>query len=67
MADEEKEPMKENETKGGGELSQEDIDKLMSGGADAPEDNEAKDSGQDQLAEDWARALEAGEEIEEGK
>ncbi len=67
MADEEKGSMKENETKGGGELSQEDIDKLMSGGADAPDDKEEKDSGQDELAEDWARALEAGEDIEEGK
>ena len=67
MADEEKESMKENEIKGGGELSQEDIDKLMSGAANASEDKGAKDSSQDQLAEEWARALEAGEEIEEGK
>jgi flagellar motor switch protein FliN/FliY len=67
MADEEKGSMKENETKGGGELSQEDINKLMSGGAGASDDSKDKDSGQDQLAEDWARSLEAGEDIEEGK
>jgi len=47
---------------GGSELSQDDIDRLM-GGGESPE----KDDSQDELAEEWARALEAGEDIEEGK
>ena len=67
MAYEEKESMKEQKTKEAAELSQEDIDRLMSGGAAQTERKAEKDSGQDQLAEEWARALEAGEEIEEGK
>jgi flagellar motor switch protein FliN/FliY len=67
MADEEKGSMKEQDTKGGGELSQDDIDRLMGGDADQPGKKGAKESGQDQLAEEWAKALEAGEEIEEGK
>lgn len=64
MADEEKRSMKEQEVKGESELSQDDIDRLMKGGGDAPEQ---EDPGQDELAEEWARALDAGEEIEEGK
>ena len=67
MADEEKVPMNEQQTKGGEELSQEDIDKLMTGGSEQPDKKEGKDAEQDKLAEEWARALEAGEEIEEGK
>lgn len=59
--------MSEDLGKGGGELSQEDIDRLMSGAVEEPGGGKPKDSGQDQLAEEWARALEAGEDIEEGK
>jgi len=50
--------------KTGGVLSQDDIDKLMGGGDQEKKD---KDLDQDKLAEDWAAALESGEEIEEGK
>lgn len=56
--------MSENLAKGGGELSQDDIDRLMSGDAGG---GKPKDPGQDQLAEEWARALETGEDIQEGK
>lgn len=56
--------MSENQGIGGGELSQDDIDRLMSGD---PEGGNSKDSGQDKLAEEWARALDSGEEIQEGK
>jgi flagellar motor switch protein FliN len=44
------------------ELSQDDIDKLMN-----PEGAGKKDMDQDKLAEDWAKALEEGQQIEEGK
>lgn len=50
----------------GGELSQEEIDRLMSGG-DSLSDDKGKDPSQDKLAEEWARALESGEDIPEGK
>jgi flagellar motor switch protein FliN len=57
--------MSEDLGKGGGELSQEDIDRLMSGAGD--DAGKGKDSDQDQLAEEWARALDAGDDIPEGK
>ena len=44
----------------GGGLSQDDIDSLMNAGGE-------KDPGQDELAEEWAKALEAGEDIAEGQ
>lgn len=67
MADEENGAMSEQEATAGG-LSQEDIDRLMSGGPDdSPGDDKGKDSDQDMLAEEWARALESGEDIPEGK
>ncbi len=57
--------MSENQSITGGELSQEDIDRLLKGGSDSgPEE---KDAGQDKLAEEWAKALESGEDIQEGK
>jgi flagellar motor switch protein FliN/FliY len=58
--------MSEDLGKGGGELSQEDIDRLMSG-AGGDSKGASKEGDQDQLAEEWARALEAGEDIQEGK
>jgi flagellar motor switch protein FliN/FliY len=67
MADEEKRSMKKKEAKGEVGLSQDDIDRLMKGGGESPAQEEAADPGQEALAEEWARALEAGEEIEEGK
>jgi flagellar motor switch protein FliN len=66
MAEEEIKSMSENQGKGGSELSQDDIDKLL-GGGDGLGDDKGKDAGQDKLAEDWSRALETGEEIQEGK
>lgn len=59
--------MSEDLGKGGGELSQEDIDRLMSGAGDDSGKGKSKDGDQDQLAEEWARALEAGDDIQEGK
>jgi flagellar motor switch protein FliN len=58
--------MSEDLGKGGGELSQEDIDRLMNGAVDEAS-GKPKDTSQDQLAEDWAKALESGENIQEGK
>ena len=58
--------MTENQGKSGPELSQEDIDRLLTGDGGLG-DNKGKDSGQDKLAEEWAHALETGEEIQEGK
>ncbi len=58
--------MTENQGKGGPELSQEDIDRLLTGDGGLGDDK-GKDAGQDKLAEEWARALETGEEIQEGK
>lgn len=58
--------MTDNQGTGGSELSQDDIDRLMSGGGD-PGDDKGKDAGQDKLAEEWAQALESGEDIQEGK
>ncbi len=46
-------------------LSQEDIDKLMGGGGGSAPEKEAVD--QDKLADDWAKALEEGQEIEDGQ
>ena len=43
-----------------GELSQDDIDSMMNAGGQ-------KDSGQDELAEEWAKALDAGEDNVEGQ
>jgi flagellar motor switch protein FliN len=48
-----------------GSLSQDDIDKLMGGGGGSTPEKEAVD--QDKLAGDWAKALEEGQEIEDGK
>lgn len=59
--------MSDNQGVAGGELSQEDIDRLMSGASDSMGDEKGKDGGQDKLAEEWARALESGEDIQEGK
>ncbi len=56
--------MSEDLAQGGGELSQDDIDRLMSGEAGG---GRPKDPNQDQLAEEWARALEPGEDVQEGK
>ncbi len=59
--------MSEDQAIGGGELSQDDIDKLLKGGSGDMGDEKAQEGGQDQLAEEWARALESGEDIQEGK
>jgi flagellar motor switch protein FliN len=59
--------MSEDLGKGGGELSQDDIDRLMNGAGEETGKGKSKDGGQDQLAEEWARALEAGDDIQEGK
>ncbi len=59
--------MSEKQGTGGGELSQDDIDRLMSGAPESDGNENGKDSGQDKLAEEWARALDSGEEIQEGK
>ncbi len=59
--------MSEKQEVGGSELSQDDIDRLMSGNADSAGSENGKDPGQDKLAEEWARALDSGEEIQEGK
>jgi flagellar motor switch protein FliN len=59
--------MSEDLGKGGGELTQEDIDRLMSGVGGDDSKGKPKEGDQDQLAEEWARALEAGEDIQEGK
>jgi flagellar motor switch protein FliN len=48
-----------------GSLSQDDIDKLMGGGGSSTPEKEAVN--QDKLADDWAKALEDGQEIEDGK
>lgn len=66
MADEETKSMNENPNKGEPDLSQEDIDRLLKG-TDGLNDDKGKDASQDKLAEEWARALEAGEDIQEGK
>lgn len=58
--------MTENQGKSGPELSQEDIDRLLTGDGGLG-DNKGKDAGQDKLAEEWAHALETGEDIQEGK
>jgi flagellar motor switch protein FliN len=50
--------------KTGGELDQNDIDKLMGTGGEEKKD---KDLDQEKIAEDWAADLESGSEIEEGK
>ncbi|HNY65725.1 MAG TPA: flagellar motor switch protein FliN [Deltaproteobacteria bacterium] len=39
----------------------------MNGSGDGSGGGKEKDASQDQLAEEWARALEAGEDIQEGK
>jgi flagellar motor switch protein FliN/FliY len=59
--------MSEDLGQGGGALSQDDIDRLMNGSGDGSGGGKEKDASQDQLAEEWARALEAGEDIQEGK
>ncbi len=65
MADKEKMAMGSS-----GELTQDDIDALMSQGGDAedtPTDDAAgADHEQDRLAEEWAKALDEGLDIEEG-
>jgi flagellar motor switch protein FliN/FliY len=48
-----------------GSLSQDDIDNLMGGGGGSAPEKEAVN--QDKLADDWAKALEEGQEIEDGK
>ena len=58
--------MNENQGKGGQELSQDDIDRLINGDVGLSDDK-GKDASQDKLAEEWAQALEAGEDIQEGK
>lgn len=69
MADEEKQSVDgQNKEAGGpdasldsgGGLSQDDIDSMMNAGGE-------KDSGQDELAEEWAKALDAGDDIAEGQ
>jgi flagellar motor switch protein FliN len=59
--------MSEEQGVGGGELSQDDIDKLLKAGTSDSGEDKGKDANQDQLAEEWARALEAGDDIQEGK
>jgi flagellar motor switch protein FliN/FliY len=46
----------------GADLAQDDIDKLMN-----PDGAGKKDVDQDKLADDWAKSLEDGQDIEEGK
>ncbi len=49
--------------KAGGTISQDDINKLMGGSGE----EKKTDVDQDKMADEWAQALESGEEIEEGK
>lgn len=94
MADEEKQPIEGQDKDNseldavsgpGGELSQEDIDKMMNADAGSEDSQSEADSDgqadldgqadsdgeadpeQDKLAEEWAKALDAGEEIQEGQ
>ena len=79
MADNEDKTGQDTSSDLGGELSQNDIDKLMNADGDPSdsgeendsagenESGEDNDSDQDKLAEEWAKALDAGEDIEEGK
>jgi flagellar motor switch protein FliN/FliY len=76
MADEEKQSIdgqdKENSdldasSSPGGELSQDDIDKRMKADDGSADSQGEADPEQDKLAEEWAKALDAGEEIKEGQ
>ncbi len=58
--------MTEDQGKGGPELSQDDIDRLINGDGGLSNDK-GGGTDQDKLAEEWAQALEAGEDIPEGK
>ncbi|MBN2297495.1 MAG: flagellar motor switch protein FliN [Deltaproteobacteria bacterium] len=67
MADKEEKTGLDTSSEPGEELSQDDIDKLMNADAGASASGDGSDPGQDKLAEEWAKALDAGEDIEEGK
>ncbi len=58
--------MTEDQGKGRPELSQDDIDRLINGDGGLSDDK-GKEISQDRLAEEWAQALESGEDIQEGK
>jgi len=51
----------------GGELSQDDIDSLMNAGGNKLDSTGEEALEQDKLAEEWGKALEAGDDIVEGQ
>ncbi len=66
MAGEDKQSVS-GKNKGAAVLSQDDIDGLMNSGGDMGGNGGKTDDDQDKLAEEWAKALESGEDIEEGQ